>query len=63
MFSPHRRFLLLPMRPIVDVPQYRQNDLDAALEATLRENLLLWSTLHVKYLEMGKIMVRFEGIL
>ncbi|VFV36629.1 transforming acidic [Lynx pardinus] len=53
------------MRPIVDVPQYRQNDLDAAVEATLRENLLLGSrfeALHVKHLEMGKIMVRFEGI-
>ena len=65
VFSPRRRFLLLPMRPIVDVPQYRQNDLDAAVEATPRENLLLGSrfeALHLKHLETGKIMVRFEGI-
>ncbi|KAF0871011.1 TACC3 protein, partial [Crocuta crocuta] len=60
---------LLPMGPIVDsiveVPQYSQKDLDAAVEAARQENVLLRSrceTLHAKNLEMGKIMDGFEGI-
>lgn len=54
--------LLLPARHIVDVLQYSQKDLDAAVEATRREHLLPGSrfeALYVKNLEMGKIRVRF----
>ncbi|XP_043429122.1 transforming acidic coiled-coil-containing protein 3 isoform X6 [Prionailurus bengalensis] len=60
---------LLPTGPIVgsivEVPQYSQKDMDAAVEATRQENVLLRSrceTLHAKNLEMGKIMDGFEGI-
>ncbi|KAF5922503.1 hypothetical protein HPG69_012003 [Diceros bicornis minor] len=56
---------LLPMGPIVDVLQYSQKDLDAAVEATQKENLLLRSRceeLHAKNIEMGKIMDGFEGM-
>ncbi|XP_045330786.1 transforming acidic coiled-coil-containing protein 3 isoform X9 [Leopardus geoffroyi] len=60
---------LLPTGPIVgsivEVPQYSQKDMDAAVEATQQENVLLRSrceTLHAKNLEMGKIMDGFEGI-
>ncbi|XP_029805411.1 transforming acidic coiled-coil-containing protein 3 isoform X2 [Suricata suricatta] len=60
---------LLPMVPIVDsiveVPQYSQKDMDAAVEAARQESALLRSrceTLHAKNLEMGKIMDGFEGI-
>ncbi|XP_036777307.2 transforming acidic coiled-coil-containing protein 3 isoform X1 [Manis pentadactyla] len=54
-----------PLGPIVDVLQYSQRDLDAAVEAVQKENLLLQSqceALHAKNLEMGKIMDGFEGI-
>ncbi|KAK2490161.1 hypothetical protein MC885_013438 [Smutsia gigantea] len=54
-----------PMGPIVDMLQYSQRDLDAAVEAAQKENLLLRSqceALHTKNLEMGKIMDGFEGI-
>ncbi|XP_044912620.1 transforming acidic coiled-coil-containing protein 3 isoform X2 [Felis catus] len=60
---------LLPTGPIVgsivEVPQYSQKDMDAAVEAARQENVLLRSrceTLHAKNLEMGKIMDGFEGI-
>nr|XP_012421428.1 PREDICTED: LOW QUALITY PROTEIN: F-box only protein 9 [Odobenus rosmarus divergens] len=56
---------LLPMGPTVDVLQYGQKVMDAAVEATREENALLRSrceALHAKNLEMGKIMDRFEGI-
>uniref|UniRef100_A0A480YUW5 Transforming acidic coiled-coil-containing protein 3 isoform X2 n=1 Tax=Sus scrofa TaxID=9823 RepID=A0A480YUW5_PIG len=54
---------LLPVGPIVDVLQYSQRDLDAAVEATQKENAELRSRcteLQEKVLEMGKIMDRFE---
>ncbi|XP_017496165.3 transforming acidic coiled-coil-containing protein 3 isoform X2 [Manis javanica] len=54
-----------PLGPIVDMLQYSQRDLDAAVEAVQKENLLLRSqceALHAKNLEMGKIMDGFEGI-
>ncbi|XP_077732634.1 transforming acidic coiled-coil-containing protein 3 isoform X1 [Canis aureus] len=56
---------LLPLGSIVDVLQYTQKDMDAAVEAMREENSLLRSrcdTLHAKNLEMGKIMDGFEGI-
>ncbi|XP_021533326.1 transforming acidic coiled-coil-containing protein 3 [Neomonachus schauinslandi] len=55
----------LPVGSIVDVLQYSQKDMDAAVEATREENALLRSrceALHAKNLEMGKIMDGFEGI-
>ncbi|XP_069877772.1 transforming acidic coiled-coil-containing protein 3 isoform X2 [Dipodomys merriami] len=51
--------------PIVEVLQYSQRDLDAAVSAIQQENLELKSKceeLHVKYLEMGKIVDGFEAI-
>ncbi|XP_042526957.1 transforming acidic coiled-coil-containing protein 3 isoform X2 [Dipodomys spectabilis] len=51
--------------PIVEVLQYSQRDLDAAVSAIHQENLELKSKceeLHVKYLEMGKIVDGFEAI-
>ncbi|XP_037386420.1 transforming acidic coiled-coil-containing protein 3 [Talpa occidentalis] len=51
--------------PIVDLLQYSQKDLDAAVEAARRESLLLKSRceeLQARNLEMGKIMEGFEGI-
>lgn len=57
--------LPLPVGPIVDVLQYSQRDLDAAVRAAQEENLELRSRceeLHTKNLEMGKIMDGFEGI-
>uniref|UniRef100_A0A8C3YTK9 Transforming acidic coiled-coil-containing protein C-terminal domain-containing protein n=1 Tax=Catagonus wagneri TaxID=51154 RepID=A0A8C3YTK9_9CETA len=56
--------LLPPVGPIVDVLQYSQRDLDAAVEATQKENAELRSrctALHEKVLEMGRIMDGFEG--
>uniref|UniRef100_A0A8C5KNW9 Transforming, acidic coiled-coil containing protein 3 n=1 Tax=Jaculus jaculus TaxID=51337 RepID=A0A8C5KNW9_JACJA len=56
---------LLPAEPIVDVLQYSQRDLDAAVNVTQQENLELRSRceeLHMKYLEMGKIVDGFEVI-
>nr|XP_020032886.1 transforming acidic coiled-coil-containing protein 3 isoform X2 [Castor canadensis] len=56
---------LLPAGPIVDVLQYSQRDLDAAVNAVQQENLELKSKceeLHTKYLEMGKIVDGFEGV-
>nr|KAF6432519.1 transforming acidic coiled-coil containing protein 3 [Rousettus aegyptiacus] len=56
---------LLPVGPIVDVLQYSQKDLDAAVEATQKENLQLRSrceALHAKNLEMGKVMDGFERV-
>ncbi|XP_019513633.1 PREDICTED: transforming acidic coiled-coil-containing protein 3 isoform X1 [Hipposideros armiger] len=56
---------LLPVGPIVDVLQYSQKDLDAAVEAAQEETLQLRSrceALHEKNLEMGKIMDGFEKI-
>lgn len=53
------------MGSIVDVLQYSQKDLDAAVETTREENVLLRSqceTLRARNLEMGKIMDGFEGI-
>ncbi|XP_077876968.1 transforming acidic coiled-coil-containing protein 3 isoform X4 [Ictidomys tridecemlineatus] len=50
---------------IVDVLQYSQRDLDAAVSATQEENLELKSRceeLRVKNLEMGKVMDGFEGL-
>ncbi|XP_059023146.1 transforming acidic coiled-coil-containing protein 3 [Mustela lutreola] len=55
----------LSMGSIVDVLQYSQKDLDAAVETTREENVLLRSqceTLRARNLEMGKIMDGFEGI-
>ncbi|XP_062068726.1 transforming acidic coiled-coil-containing protein 3 isoform X2 [Lepus europaeus] len=55
----------LPVGPIVDMLQYSQRDLDAAVQAAQEENLELRSRceeLHTKNLEMGKIMDGFEGI-
>ncbi|XP_045854390.1 transforming acidic coiled-coil-containing protein 3 isoform X1 [Meles meles] len=55
----------LSMASIVDVLQYSQKDLDAAVETTREENVLLRSqceTLRARNLEMGKIMDGFEGI-
>lgn len=56
---------LLPVGPIVDVLQYSQKDLDAAVEAAQEEALRLRSrceALQEKNLEMGKIMDGFEKI-
>ncbi|XP_039694256.1 transforming acidic coiled-coil-containing protein 3 isoform X1 [Pteropus medius] len=56
---------LLPVGPIVDVLQYSQKDLDAAVAATQKENLQLRSrceVLHAKNLEMGKVMDGFERV-
>uniref|UniRef100_A0A8C7B1N5 Transforming acidic coiled-coil-containing protein C-terminal domain-containing protein n=1 Tax=Neovison vison TaxID=452646 RepID=A0A8C7B1N5_NEOVI len=55
----------LSMGSIVDVLQYSQQDLYAAVETTREENVLLRSqceTLRARNLEMGKIMDGFEGI-
>ncbi|XP_012915487.1 transforming acidic coiled-coil-containing protein 3-like [Mustela putorius furo] len=55
----------LSMGSIVDVLQYSQKDLDAVVETTREENVLLRSqceTLRARNLEMGKIMDGFEGI-
>ncbi|XP_015337360.1 transforming acidic coiled-coil-containing protein 3 isoform X3 [Marmota marmota marmota] len=55
----------LSVGPIVDVLQYSQRDLDAAVSATQEENLELKSRceeLRVKNLEMGKVMDGFEGL-
>ncbi|XP_048219935.1 transforming acidic coiled-coil-containing protein 3 isoform X2 [Perognathus longimembris pacificus] len=51
--------------PIVEVLQYSQKDLDAAVSAVQQENLELKSKceeLYLKYLEMGKIVDGFEEI-
>ncbi|XP_008840046.1 transforming acidic coiled-coil-containing protein 3 [Nannospalax galili] len=56
---------LLPAGPIVDMLQYSQKDLDAAVNAAQQENLELRSKceeLNTKYLEMGKIVDGFEKI-
>ncbi|XP_055479975.1 transforming acidic coiled-coil-containing protein 3 isoform X2 [Psammomys obesus] len=56
---------LLPAEPIVDVLQYSQKDLDAAVSAAQQENLELkskYEDLNAKYLEMGKIVDGFEKI-
>ncbi|XP_019568069.2 transforming acidic coiled-coil-containing protein 3 [Rhinolophus sinicus] len=56
---------LPPVGPIVDVLQYSQKDLDAAVEAAQKETLKLrsmYDALHEKNLEMGKIMDGFERI-
>ncbi|XP_062964317.1 transforming acidic coiled-coil-containing protein 3 [Cynocephalus volans] len=55
----------LPAGPIIDLLQYSQKDLDAAVEAAQKENMELKSRceeLHVRNLELGKIMDRFEEI-
>ncbi|KAM5271284.1 transforming acidic coiled-coil-containing protein 3 [Ctenodactylus gundi] len=55
----------LPIQPIVDVLKYSQSDLDAAVSVAQKENQELRSQceeLRAKNLEMGKIMVGFEGI-
>ncbi|XP_008048388.1 transforming acidic coiled-coil-containing protein 3 [Carlito syrichta] len=55
--------LPLPTGSIVDLLQYSQKDLDAAVKAVQEENLELRSKceeLHGKNLELGKIMDRFE---
>lgn len=55
---------LLPVGPIVDVLQYSQKDLDAAVEATQKENEALQgkcTALEGRLLEMGKIMDSYEG--
>ncbi|XP_023975191.1 transforming acidic coiled-coil-containing protein 3 [Physeter macrocephalus] len=55
---------LLPVGPIVDVLQYSQKDLDAAVGATQKENEALrgrCTALQERILEMGKIMDGFEG--
>ncbi|XP_054437839.1 transforming acidic coiled-coil-containing protein 3 [Pteronotus mesoamericanus] len=57
--------VLGPGAPIVDVLQYSQRDLDAAVEAAQRETLQLRSQcqeLQEKNLEMGKVMDGFESI-
>ncbi|KAM4854807.1 transforming acidic coiled-coil-containing protein 3 isoform 2-T2 [Thomomys bottae] len=51
--------------PIVEVLQYSQKDLDAAVDTVRQENLELKSKceeLHMKYLEMGKVVDGFEEI-
>lgn len=56
---------LLRPTPIVDVLQYSQSDLDAAVSAAQEENKELrrrCEELQGKNLEMGKIMDGFEGI-
>lgn len=55
--------LPLPPGPIVEVLQYSQKDLDAAVEAVCREKQLLQSRceeLQARILEMGQIMDGFE---
>ena len=55
---------LLPVGPIVDVLKYSQKNLDLAVEATQKENEVLWgkcAALQERLLEMGKIMDSFEG--
>nr|KAF6502917.1 transforming acidic coiled-coil containing protein 3 [Molossus molossus] len=55
-----------PGGPIVDMLQYTQKDLDAAVEATQKENLQLRSRceeLHQKNLEMGKVMDGYESFM
>ncbi|XP_066892942.1 transforming acidic coiled-coil-containing protein 3 isoform X2 [Kogia breviceps] len=55
---------LLPVGPIVDVLQYSQKDLDAAVGAMQKENEALrgrCAALQERILEMGKIMDGFEG--
>ncbi|XP_006874187.1 PREDICTED: transforming acidic coiled-coil-containing protein 3 [Chrysochloris asiatica] len=55
----------LPVGRIVDVLQYSQKDLDAAVRALQLENVELKSRceeLHARNQEMGKIMDEFEGI-
>ncbi|KAM6221817.1 transforming acidic coiled-coil-containing protein 3 [Rhynchocyon petersi] len=55
----------LPVGHIVDVLQYSQKDLDAAVRALQVENLELKSRceeLYAKNQELGKIMDEFEGI-
>ncbi|KAM9678846.1 transforming acidic coiled-coil-containing protein 3 isoform 1-T2 [Trichechus inunguis] len=55
----------LQVSPIVDVLQYSQKDLDAAVRALQLENLELkgrCEELYAKNQEMGKIMDEFEGI-
>ncbi|KAM5336802.1 transforming acidic coiled-coil-containing protein 3 isoform 1-T2 [Glossophaga mutica] len=57
--------VLGPGAPIVDVLQYSQRDLDAAVEAAQKENAQLRSQckeLQEKNLEMGKVMDGFESI-
>lgn len=57
--------LLPPVGPIVDVLQYSQKDLDAAVEAAQKETVQLrsmYDALHEKNLEMGKIMDSFERV-
>ncbi|KAF6372589.1 transforming acidic coiled-coil containing protein 3 [Rhinolophus ferrumequinum] len=56
---------LLPVGPIVDVLQYTQKDLDAAVEAAQKETVqlrIMCDDLREKNLEMGKIMDGFERI-
>lgn len=55
---------LPPPRPIVDILQYSQRDLDAAVEAAQKENLQLQGRckeLQTQVLEMGSIMDWFES--
>lgn len=55
---------LRPEGPLVDVLQYSQRDLDAAVEAAQKEVLQLRSQceeLHQKNLEMGKVMDGYES--
>ena len=55
---------LLPVGPIVDVLKYSQKNLDSVVEATQKENKVLWgkcAALQERLLEMGKIMDSFEG--
>ncbi|XP_036903096.1 transforming acidic coiled-coil-containing protein 3 isoform X2 [Sturnira hondurensis] len=57
--------VLGPGAPIVDLLQYSQRDLDAAVEAAQKENVQLRSQckeLQEKNLEMGKVMDGFESI-
>ncbi|XP_053528332.1 transforming acidic coiled-coil-containing protein 3 [Artibeus jamaicensis] len=57
--------VLGPGAPIVDVLQYSQRDLEAAVEAVQKENVQLRSQckeLQEKNLEMGKVMDGFESI-
>ncbi|XP_070256659.1 transforming acidic coiled-coil-containing protein 3 [Myotis yumanensis] len=58
--------VLRPGGPLVDVLQYSQRDLDAAVEAAQKEVLQLRSQceeLHQKNLEMGKVMDGYESFM
>lgn len=59
-------YVLRPSGPLVDVLQYSQRDLDAAVEAARKEALQLRSQceeLRQKNLEMGKVMDGYESFM